>query len=74
MTFASEEDLLRQVRSGVDGLLMEMDHNRGTLLPSVWAAVPEAAVFLRQLKRKAGLAEDFWSERLRVFRYTAESF
>ena len=74
MTFVSEEDLLRQVRPGVDGLLMEMDHNRGTLLPSVWAAVPEAAVFLRQLKRKAGVAEDFWSERLRVFRYTAESF
>ena len=70
----SEEDLLGQLQPGVDGLLMEADHHRGTLLPSVWAVLPDSATFLRQLKRKAGLADDFWSDTLRISRYTTESF
>ena len=43
-------------------------------LPSVWERFPEPAQFVRQLKRKADLAPDHWSDDLRVFRYTAESF
>ena len=74
MEFESEEDLLGQLRPGVDGLLMESDHHRGTLLPSVWAVLPDSPTFLRQLKRKAGLADDFWSDTLRISRYTTESF
>ena len=74
MEFASEEDLVQQLRPGIDGLLIESDQNRGTLLPSVWATLPEAATFLLQLKRKAGLADDFWSDSIRISRYTAESF
>ena len=70
----SEEDLLGQLQPGVDGLLMEADHHRGTLLPSVWAVLPDSATFLRQLKRKTGLADDFWSDTLRISRYTTESF
>ena len=73
MAFASQADLQGQLRPGIDGLLMELDQHRGTLLPSVWAMLP-AATFLLQLKRKAGLADDFWSDRIRISRYTAESF
>jgi AMMECR1 domain-containing protein len=35
-------------------------------------AEPEA--FLRQLKRKAGLEEDFWSAELSVRRYTTRTW
>jgi AmmeMemoRadiSam system protein A len=72
--FSSEEELLSQIRQGVDGLILRDGMHSGTFLPCVWAELPEKEEFLRHLKMKAGLAEDFWSEELRVLRYTAEYF
>jgi AmmeMemoRadiSam system protein A len=74
MVFASEDDLLRQLRPGVDGLLLEEGYARGTFLPSVWEQVPDPRDFLAHLKMKAGLPPTYWSDRIRVSRYTAESF
>lgn len=71
--FANEPDLLRQLRVGVDGLIIEEASHRGTLLPSVWDSVPEPAQFVQQLKVKAGLAPDYWSPNLKVLCYTIES-
>jgi len=73
MRFTSEDDLLRQLRPGVDGLIIEEYFHRGTFLPVVWEQIPEPREFLRQLKLKAGLHVDYWSEAVRVSRYTAES-
>jgi uncharacterized protein len=73
IAFASEQDLLAQVRPGVDGLLLEERSRKATLLPAVWEALPEAGVFLRHLKLKAGLPADYWSNTLKIYRYTAES-
>jgi len=36
MTFDSEEDLLKQIRPGIDGLVLEDEQHRGTFLPAVW--------------------------------------
>ncbi|MBI3570917.1 MAG: AmmeMemoRadiSam system protein A [Gammaproteobacteria bacterium] len=73
MEFASEEELLAQLRPRVDGLIIEEGIYRGTFLPSVWEQLPDPREFLRHLKRKAGLPPDYWSSRLRVQRYTTES-
>ena len=72
--FADEADLLRQIRPHRDGLILQDADCRAVFLPSVWAHVPEPAQFLRQLKRKAGLAPDHWSGDLRVMRFSAERF
>ena len=69
LLFDSEEDLLNQIRPGLDGLLLEEGSHRGTLLPSVWEDIPDKNKFLQVLKRKAGLAVDYWSPHLRVRRY-----
>ncbi len=74
MEFDSEQDLLRQLRPGVDGLILQEGGNRGTFLPSVWESLPEPRLFLQQLKLKAGLAPDYWSDSVRVWRYGTESF
>lgn len=74
MEFESEPDLIRQLRPGVDGLLLEVGFHRGTFLPTVWRALPDSRLFLRKLKTKAGLSEDFWSEDLSVRRYTTRSW
>jgi AmmeMemoRadiSam system protein B/AmmeMemoRadiSam system protein A len=70
---ASEADLLAQMRPGIDGLTLIEGGRRGTLLPSVWKSVVDAREFLIHLKRKTGLAANYWSDTIRVERYTAES-
>jgi AmmeMemoRadiSam system protein A len=70
----SETDLLRQLQPGIDGWVIQERDSRGTFLPSVWEALPDPRLFLEQLKRKAGLAADYWSDTIEVWRYSTEPF
>lgn len=72
--FQSEADLIQQLQPGIDGLILEEGRHRGTFLPSVWKSLPEPETFLRHLKTKAGLPPDYWSNQLRISRYSTESF
>ncbi|OOG27634.1 AMMECR1 domain-containing protein [Thioalkalivibrio denitrificans] len=74
MHFNSEAELIEQLRPGVDGLILKDGGHRGTFLPAVWASVPEPRAFLRELRIKAGLPPDGWSDTLQVERYRTESF
>ena len=74
LEFRSESDLLAKLRPGVDGLVLEDGDRRGTFLPSVWESLPEPVLFWQQLKQKAGLPPEHWSDSLKVYRYTTESF
>jgi len=74
MQFESEPELLSLIRPGIDGLILEAGHHRGTFLPSVWEQVADAREFLAHLKLKAGLPAQYWSDAVRVSRYTTESF
>lgn len=70
----SQTDLEASLRSGTDGLIIEDGSHRATFLPSVWESLPTPHAFITALKRKAGLPEDYWSDSLRCYRYTTESF
>lgn len=70
----SEAALLESLRPGVDGLLLELEATRATFLPAVWEQIPEPRAFLAYLKQKAGWPAEFWSSRIRVYRYTTLSF
>ncbi len=72
LSFKSEEDLLRQLHPGVDGLIISEGGHQGTFLPSVWESLSNPRDFLCHLKQKAGLAPHYWSDTLKVERYTAE--
>ncbi len=72
MTFDSEEDLIRQLRPGVDGLLLEDGFSRGTFLPTVWESLPDPHDFFAHLKLKANLPRTYWSDTIRVSRYVTE--
>lgn len=74
MTFKDEDDLLAQIRPGVDGLLLEDPaiNARGTFLPVVWESIPDPRAFMMHLRRKSGLPDDYWSDTLRLSRYTTE--
>ena len=63
------------VEIGRHGLLIEMGRHRGLLLPQVatereW----DAAMFLSQTCRKAGLAPDSWRHGAEVWRFEADVF
>lgn len=72
--FSDEADLIRQLRPGEDGLILQDGPNRGTFLPSVWESLPDPVDFLTHLKHKAGLAANHWSRHIEIYRYTTESF
>jgi len=72
MQFNDEAELLAQIRPKVDGLVLEDRGHRGTFLPSVWESLPQPGEFLQHLKLKAGLPIDYWSDTLKVSRYTVE--
>ena len=72
MQFTSEQDLIAQLQPGEDGLILAYHGHRATFLPSVWEILPQANQFLGHLKLKAGLAADFWSPQLQVWRYRAD--
>lgn len=74
MAFTSREDLLCQLRPGVDGLFIEEGCKRGTFLPAVWESLPSRQEFLQQLLLKATLPPDYWSDGLQIHRYTCSSF
>lgn len=70
----TEADLLRQLQAGVDGWVIEDKGYRGTFLPAVWQSLPNPVHFLQHLKTKAGLPGDYWSDTIRIWRYSTESF
>jgi len=72
MSFYSEDDLIRQLRPGIDGLIMQEGGHRGTFLPSVWESLADPEIFIQHLKQKSGLASDYWSDSLKVARYECE--
>ena len=74
LDFSNEADALAQLRPGVDGLVFACDGRRSTFLPQVWEQLPDRAVFLAHLKRKAGLPTDFWSHEVRLQRYTVSKW
>lgn len=74
MSFTSEEDLLDQIRPGIDGLILEHGFNRGTFLPSVWEQLPEVNDFFQHLKIKAGLDKSWWSDDVKISRYETIKF
>lgn len=72
--FASESDALRQLRPGMDGIMLEYGIYRSTFLPQVWDSLPQPREFLAQLKVKAGLYADFWDGNLQLSRYTVQKW
>lgn len=74
MEVDNEQDALSQLQPGVDGIVLAYGNHRGTFLPQVWDSLPEPRRFLGELKRKAGLSAEFWSDDVRLFRYHVDKW
>lgn len=69
-----EGELRRQLRAGIDGVILQAGQRRATFLPQVWEQLPTAQSFLAQLKQKAGLAADYWSSEVVIHRYQVQKW
>lgn len=74
ITFTDEADALAQLRPGIDGVVLECGYSRGTFLPQVWQQLPTPREFIEHLKIKAGLPATFWSDAIKLQRYTVSKF
>lgn len=74
MSYSSEADAVGQLRPLIDGVILEHGRQRGTFLPQVWESLPDRRQFMAQLKRKAGLPADFWSNDIRLSRYQVQKW
>ena len=74
MTVSDEADLLNRLTPGVDGLVIVAEGCRATFLPTVWEMLPDPRRFLAALKKKCGLADNYWSDRLEFQRYRTTSY
>lgn len=72
--FTDEADALAQLQPGIDGVILSAGPHHATYLPQVWEQLPEPSEFLAHLKRKAGLAEDYWGGDVRLERYRVEKW
>ena len=72
--FSNEANALAQLHRGIDGVILEYGPHRATYLPQVWAQLPDPQAFIDNLKNKAGLPEDFWSDDIKLSRYTVQKF
>ncbi len=66
---STESAAIALIEPALDGITLHWHGRRATLLPQVWASLPDPRDFLRALKQKAGLPGDFWSADIRLDRY-----
>ena len=69
--FQTPHDLLRELRPGIDGVIIAQGDKSATFLPSVWRSLPDPETFLKHLKDKAGIPAD--TDEFKAWRYTTES-
>ncbi|MBO6701493.1 MAG: AmmeMemoRadiSam system protein B [Pseudomonadales bacterium] len=67
-------DLLEKLRPGIDGLIIQEAGKQATYLPSVWEQLSTPEQFVSELRRKAGLSAEGWSDKTRVMTYRTEDF
>jgi AmmeMemoRadiSam system protein A len=75
LEYCSPADLLANLRSGIDGVVLRDGPRRATFLPQVWEKLPDPADFLDSLCYKLGVAPDLWRKKhLDVLVYQVEEF
>ncbi len=74
LDFASRDALLAEITPGKSGLILEDEGKRGTFLPMVWKSLETPEAFLAGLVVKAGLPKGHWSDSVKVWHFTADSF
>ena len=68
--FDTEEELLQKLKPYEDGLIIRDGNYQAVFLPDVWEQLPDKKEFLEQLKLKAGVPKNYFSENLEAFKFS----
>lgn len=73
--YETADDLLKNLRPGIDGVVLHDGARRATFLPQVWEQLPDPEDFLNYLCAKMGSPGDLWRrKKLQVETYQVEEF
>jgi len=73
--FQDGEDLKKQLKPGVHGVILSSGGQRSTFLPQVWEQLPDIEIFLEHLCQKGGMGRNCWQDTATVVKvYEAEYF
>lgn len=67
--FDNEDDLIDSIVPYKDGLIIRDGNYKSVFLPEVWKMISEKRKFLEELKQKAGLQKNYFSQTLEAFRF-----
>ncbi|WP_028863600.1 AmmeMemoRadiSam system protein A [Psychromonas aquimarina] len=68
---SGEQALLKELKVGSDGLLLKEEGGRSAIfLPTVWHSLPTPITFVQALKQKGGWHRNYWSEDLKLYRFS----
>lgn len=70
----TQEDCLRLITPGVDGVILASGRRHATFLPQVWAQLPDPQDFIEQLLRKAGLPAGGWPADMELGLYHVDEY
>ncbi len=74
LEYKDYNDLLEKLQKSKPGVILEHGLYNGTFLPQVWEEIPDAKDFISRLTKKAGLNDDIWKERPKIFTYKVVKF
>jgi AmmeMemoRadiSam system protein A len=75
LAYQNPQDLLKLLRPGIDGVLLQDGIRRATFLPQVWEKLPNPVMFLSHLCQKMGVDSNLWKvKNLTVSTYQVEMF
>jgi len=62
LNFRDADELKKQIKPGVHGVILSRGYNRATFLPQVWEQISETETFLGHLCQKAGMEKTCWKD------------
>ncbi len=74
VTARTEAEAAAALKPGVDGIVLQARNRQRLFLPEVWKSLGDPRQFLEELKIKAHLPPNFWSDDLRLYRFQTETF
>ena len=75
LEYEDSQDLIKKLRPGVDGVVLQDGFRKATFLPQVWDQIPQPEQFLTHLCQKMGASPDLWRKKhLMVFTYQVQEF
>jgi AmmeMemoRadiSam system protein A len=75
LDYDDAQDLIKILRPGVDGVVLQDGLRKATFLPQVWDQIPQPEHFLAHLCQKMGASPELWRRKhLTVFTYQVQEF